>query len=147
MKSLHRNKKGVRAAVLTELDYSVLNYEELLAVNGAGGRGSTGGGGAPEGPSSSSSSSSDYSTSGNLSDRGYPNSTEGYDPSAPAKEQNIKLYAWDKDGDGDVDHFVNDIGGGQYYDPWTGETGNISDLNLSTEGLGGTRELEYKTKN
>ena len=35
MKSLHRNKKSVSAAVLTELDYSVLNYEELLAVNGS----------------------------------------------------------------------------------------------------------------
>ena len=55
MKSLHRNKKGVSAAGLTELDYSVLNYEELLAVNGAGG---SSGGGASGGPSSSSSSSS-----------------------------------------------------------------------------------------
>ena len=68
MKSLHRNKKGVSAAGLTELDYSVLNYEELLAVNGAGGRGSTGGGGAPEGPSEPSN-----SNSGNL------NSTTYYD--------------------------------------------------------------------
>ena len=32
MKSLHRNKKSVSVAGLTELDYSVLNYEELLAV-------------------------------------------------------------------------------------------------------------------
>ena len=97
MKSLHRNKKGVSAAVLTELDYSVLNYEKLLAVNGAGGRGSTGGDGAPEGPSSSSSSSSDYSTSGNLSDRGYSNSTEGYDPSAPSDIQVQPRYADQRD--------------------------------------------------
>lgn len=30
------------------------------------------------------------------------------------------------------DHFVNDIGGGKYYDPWTNKIGNISDLHLTT---------------
>ena len=48
MKSLRRNKKGVSTAGLTELDYSVLNYEELLAVNGAKGSSN------PTGPSDSS---------------------------------------------------------------------------------------------
>ena len=123
----------------TKSDYVVLSYEQLLQVNGAGG--SSSGGGGPSGPSEQN---SNYSTSGNLSERGYSNSTEGYNPTAPAQEQDIKIYAWDKDKDGYVDHFVNDIGNGQYYDPSTGETGNVSDLNLATEGLGGTRELEYK---
>ncbi len=50
MRSLRRNKKGVSTAGLTELDYSVLNYEELLAVNGAGG---SSGGGSSGGPSES----------------------------------------------------------------------------------------------
>ena len=142
MKFLRHNKKGLNASAFNESDFSVLNYEQLLQVNGAGG--SSGGGGGGGGPSSS-----DYSTSGNLSDRGYPSSTEGYNPNASTKEQNAKVYAVDTKGpdgkpDGYVDHFVNDIGGGKYYDPWTGETGNVSDLNLATKGLGGTRELEYK---
>ena len=48
----------------TKSDYVVLSYEQLLQVNGAGG--SSSGGGGPSGPS------------GNLTDRGYPSSTEGY---------------------------------------------------------------------
>jgi len=38
---------------------------------------------------------------------------------------------------------VNDIGNGQYYDPWTGQTGNVSDLNLCTTGNGSSRNLIY----
>ena len=85
MKSLHRNKKGVSAAGLTELDYS-----ELLAVNGAGG---SSGGGSSSGPSGSSSSSSSSSSS----NRGFPSSTEGYDPSAPSDIQVQPRYADQRD--------------------------------------------------
>ena len=46
----------------TKSDYVVLSYEQLLQVNGAGG--SSSGGGGPSGPS------------GNLTDRGYPSSTD-----------------------------------------------------------------------
>ena len=46
----------------TRSDYIVLSYEQLLQVNGAGG--SSSGGGGPSGPS------------GNLTDRGYPSSTD-----------------------------------------------------------------------
>lgn len=137
---LRRKKSGLKKKEFSKVAYSVLNYEQLLKVNGA--KGGSGGGG-PSGPSSESDN-SNYSTSGNLSDRGYPSSTEGYDSSTPVKEKNAKIFAWDKNGDGEVDHFVNDIGGGLYYDPATGTTGNVSDLNLATEGLGGTRVLEYK---
>ena len=76
MKFLRHNKKGLNASAFSESDFSVLNYEQLLQVNGAGG-GSGGGGGGGGGPSSSSSSS-------NSSNRGYPSSTEGYNPSAPS---------------------------------------------------------------
>ena len=61
MKFLHQNKKGLNAKVFSESDFVVLNYEQLLKVNGAGG-GSSGGSG-PSGPSSSSSSSSTSSSS------------------------------------------------------------------------------------
>ena len=45
--------------------------------------------------------------------------------------------------DGIVDHFVNDIGNGKYYDLWTGAVGNVSDLQLATAGLGEKRCLKY----
>ena len=50
--SFLRLKKGVNVGAFTELDYSVLNYEQLLQVNGAGGSSSSGS--APSGPSSGS---------------------------------------------------------------------------------------------
>ena len=151
MKILHRNKNVVNIGLFSKADYSVLDYEQLLSVNGAGGSSGSGGGG-PSGPTGSSSTTSGYGSCGggtnssgsNLSDREYPSSTEGYDPSAPATQQNAKILAVDTGSDGYPDHFVNDIGNGQYYDPWTGSKGNISDLNLATEGLGEKRELEYK---
>ncbi len=68
-----RQKKELSAGTLNESDFVVLNYEQLLNVNGAGGGSSGGGGGGPSGPSSSSTSSS------SSSNRGYPSSTEGYD--------------------------------------------------------------------
>ena len=39
----------------------------------------------------------------------------------------------DKNFDGYHDHFVNDIGNGQYYDPYTNKIGNISDLHLTSK--------------
>ena len=110
----------------TKFDYVVLSYEQLLQVNGAGG--SSSGGGGPSGPS------------GNLTERGYPSSTDlntgKSNSNISNNEETAKIYAVDSTGpedrpDGQVDHFVNDIG-------------NVSDLNLATEGLGGTRKLEYK---
>ena len=67
MKFLHRNKRGVSAGAFTESAYEVLNYEQLLKVNGAGGGSGGSGSGGPSGPSSSSgssSSSSGYSSCG-----------------------------------------------------------------------------------
>ena len=63
MSFLHRHKKFVNADAFTEADYLVLNYEQLLKVNGAGGSSGGGGGGGPSGPSSSSSSSTSSNTS------------------------------------------------------------------------------------
>ena len=37
------------------------------------------------------------------------------------------------DGNTKADDFVNDIGGGKYYDPWSKEVKNISDANLTSE--------------
>ena len=91
MKILHRNKNVVNIGLFSKADYSVLDYEQLLSVNGAGGSSGSGGGG-PSGPTGSSSTTSGYGSCGggtnssgsNLSDRGYPSSTEGYNPSAPS---------------------------------------------------------------
>ena len=69
-----------------------------------------------------------------------------YKYSNDRNETDIRIFASDTDGDGKYNHFVNDIGGGQYYDPWTGKTGNIADLTLATEGLGQTRNLSYTIK-
>ena len=51
---LHRNRKGLNTRVFSESDYVVLNYEQLLKVNGAGGGSGGGGGGSPSGPSGTS---------------------------------------------------------------------------------------------
>ena len=69
-----------------------------------------------------------------------------YKYSNDRNETDIRIFASDTDGDGKYSHFVNDIGCGQYYDPWTGKTGNIADLTLATEGLGQTRNLSYTIK-
>ena len=53
------------------------------------------------------------------------------------------IYACNPDSEGNPGHFVNDIGNGQYYDPWSGQIGNISDLNLCTSGNGSSRNLVY----
>ncbi|MBQ1197139.1 MAG: hypothetical protein IIX47_00865 [Spirochaetaceae bacterium] len=66
-----------------------------------------------------------------------------YSYTTDSSQVSATIYAWDKNGDGYVDHFVNDIGNGQYYDPWTGETGNVSGLKLATTGLGESRTLKY----
>ena len=65
--------------------------------------------------------------------------TYTYNPS----EATATIYAVDSNGNGDFNHFVNGIGNGQYYDPWSGQTGNISDLEFATSGLGNTRDLVY----
>ena len=70
-----RQKKLLNTGVFSEADYTVLNYEQLLEVNGAGGSGSGGGGGGgPSGPTGGSGS--------NLTDQGYPSSTD-YNPGIP----------------------------------------------------------------
>ena len=45
----------------------------------------------------------------------------------------VVIYSIDKTGDGMHDHFVSDIGGGKYYDPWAKEIKNISDVNLTSK--------------
>lgn len=70
-----------------------------------------------------------------------------YSYSSNSSVTDAKLFAVDNNGDGRVDHFVNDIGNGQYYDPWNGTIGKVSDLILATKGLGGTRNLSYVVKN
>jgi hypothetical protein len=68
-----------------------------------------------------------------------------YSYTTNSSQANATIYAWDNDGDGWADHFVNDIGNGRYYDPWTGTIGNVSELTLATQGdLGGSRDLLYK---
>lgn len=58
-------------------------------------------------------------------------------------QTSASIYACNPDSEGNPSHFVNDIGNGQYYDPWTGQTGNVSDLNLCTTGTGSSRNLIY----
>lgn len=67
--------------------------------------------------------------------------TYTYNPS----EATATIYAVNTDSNeyGYAKHFVNGIGNGQYYDPWSGQTGNISDLEFATSGLGNTRDLVY----
>jgi RHS repeat-associated protein len=43
-----------------------------------------------------------------------------------------QIYAIDNDRDGIPDHFVNSSAPGQYYDSWSGNTGNVSDLETQT---------------
>ena len=45
----------------------------------------------------------------------------------------VVIYSIDNDGDHKHNHFVSDIGGGKYYDPWTKEIKNISDASLTSE--------------
>ena len=53
------------------------------------------------------------------------------------------IYAWDKKDGPAPDHFVNDIGNGRYYDPYSGTIGDVSALKLATTGNGGYRMLDY----
>ena len=48
------------------------------------------------------------------------------------KNGTITVISVDKTGDGRHDHFVNDLGNGRYYDPWTKEEGYIKDLKLTS---------------
>ena len=64
--------------------------------------------------------------------------TYTYNPS----EATATIYANDKNNNGIADHFVNGIGNGQYYDPWSGKTGNIADLKGSVT----ERNLVYTTR-
>lgn len=58
----------------------------------------------------------------------------------------------ERDYDGYHDHFVNDIGNGKYYDPYTNKIGNISDLHLTSvwdadDGIKSAyRYIQYTTK-
>lgn len=55
-----------------------------------------------------------------------------------------RIYAIGDKESGEAIHFVNDVGNGHYYDPSTGQYGNVSDLHLATKGnLGKTRDLMY----
>lgn len=64
--------------------------------------------------------------------------TYTYNPS----EATATIYANDKNDNGIAEHFVNGIGNGQYYDPWSGKTGNIADLKGSVT----ERNLVYTTR-
>ena len=54
-----------------------------------------------------------------------------------AKEATAIIISIDTNGDGNKDgyhdHFVNDIGNGQYYDPYTNKIGYIKDLTLTSK--------------
>ena len=65
MKFLRHNKRGLNEGTFSESDFSVLNYEQLLQVNGAGG--GSGGGGGGGGQPSPSSTPSDTTNTGNHS--------------------------------------------------------------------------------
>ena len=66
-----------------------------------------------------------------------------YSYTSDSTQASASIYACNPDSEGNPSHFVNDIGNGQYYDPWTGQTGNVSDLNLCTTGNGSSRNLIY----
>lgn len=51
------------------------------------------------------------------------------------------IYAEDSDRDGVPEHFTNSNGDGTYYDPWSGQTGDVRDAPLQEGGLGSTRTL------
>jgi hypothetical protein len=54
-----------------------------------------------------------------------------------AKEATAIIISIDTNGDGNKDgyhdHFVNDIGNGQYYDPYTNKVGYVKDLSLTSK--------------
>ena len=63
-----------------------------------------------------------------------------YDP-----QGQYQITARDADGDGEADHFVNNIGDGQYRDPLNG---NVGDLNtLPTQVDNTTRGFNYNNYN
>ena len=68
-----------------------------------------------------------------------------YSYTSDSSQASASIYACNPDSEGNPSHFVNDIGNGQYYNPWTGQIGNVSELTLATKGdLGGSRNLVYK---
>jgi hypothetical protein len=52
-----------------------------------------------------------------------------------------QIYAIDNNQDGFPDHFVNSSSPEEYYDPWSGNTGNVSDL--ETQMGRPTRGLDF----
>ena len=49
----------------------------------------------------------------------------GYSYTSDFTQASASIYACNPDSEGNPSHFVNDIGNGQYYDSWTGQTGNV----------------------
>ena len=110
MRFLQRGKKMSKESKFDISEFVVLGYDELLQVNGAGGKSGSGGGGGPTGPSAAPTSSttldsnrgypssteghssSSPASSGNLSDKGYPSSTAGYNPSNSSDNLSSKGY-------------------------------------------------------
>jgi hypothetical protein len=60
----------------------------------------------------------------------------GYDP-----QGQYQITARDADGNGEADHFVNNIGDGQYRDPWNGNVGDLNTLPIQTDNP--TRGFNY----
>ena len=83
MRFLQRGKKMSKESKFDISEFVVLGYDELLQVNGAGGK-SSGGSGGPTGPSAAPTSSTTLD-----SNRGYPSSTEGHNSSSPASSGNL----------------------------------------------------------
>jgi hypothetical protein len=59
-------------------------------------------------------------------------------------EGDHRIYAIDNTGDKSPDHFVNGTEDGRYYDPATGNDGNIEDLTLQ-DGRP-TRDLDFNNR-
>ena len=53
------------------------------------------------------------------------------------------IYGLDKNNNGEVDHFVSDIGNGKYYDPYNETVGNISDFQKNNWNVQ-TRYMNYE---
>ena len=64
-----------------------------------------------------------------------------YSYTSDSLQASASIYACNLDSEGNPSHFVNDIGNG--HDPWTGQTGKVSDLNLCTTGTRSSRKLIY----
>ncbi len=131
--SFLRLNKRVNAGAFTELDYSVLNYEQLLQVNGAGGSSSSSGG--SSGPSGGSQSGSSSSSSYSGSCSGGPSSPHYQTPTNP-NDYHCDIIAYNEA----VDN------GAQNPGTWDGNSQTVNQIyNNNYSGQGTTNSVPNNT--